>query len=214
MKRLPFLAGTLAISLIMNVATPASAATLINGGLNLLPGDEGEIITVVDGLSYNGWTGYNGVEFVGVAPGIREPSAEGNGFVDLNGTLGSGGITQGLTTQVGQLYRIDFALSGNPGPDGHTVGINKPMAVLWNSGLAGDFTFVHEPDETHRNLRWEYHSVFVTGTGFDTLRFESTGGTDDSGPMIDDISITAIPEPSSALLIFSGALLLFRRNRR
>ncbi|MGB0992161.1 MAG: PEP-CTERM sorting domain-containing protein [Akkermansiaceae bacterium] len=126
---------------------------------------------------------------------------------------GSGRLSQDITTISGQSYRIDFALSGNPGATGNRFG-DKPMSVLWNNSSVGSFTHIHTLGEQHNNLRWADQSVIVVGTGSDKLTFLSTGGTNDAGPMIDDVTITAIvPEPSTGVLSCLGVVSLLIRRR-
>ncbi|BDS05635.1 hypothetical protein NT6N_06750 [Oceaniferula spumae] len=201
------------VSVIVGLAAMANGATIVNGGLNLLNPDAGTTVSVLGGNSYNGWTNDGGVdiEFVGIQSGIS-PSDEGNGFIDLNGVSGAGRLSQTIATSIGQQYRIDFALSGNAG-SGNRLG-DKPMSFLWNNSVVDSFVHTHLPSDTNANIRWENQSVFVTGTGSDTLTFQSTGGTSDAGAFIDDVVITLVPEPSSSLLIGISALSLILRRRR
>jgi len=201
--------------LFLSLCLPLSAATIVNEGLNMLPANVGSTVTVGGGSSYNGWTndGAVDIEFVGVSAAVT-PSDEGDGFVDLNGVSGPGRLSQTITTMIGQSYRIDFALSGNPGATGDRLG-DKPMSVLWNSSSVGNFTHTHLSTERHNNLRWLDQSVLVVGTGSDILTFLSTGGASDAGAMIDDVTITLVPEPSSSLMLGFGIFgILFRRMRR
>lgn len=88
------------------------------------------------------------------------------------------------------------------------------MSVLWNNSSVGSFTHIHTLGEQHNNLRWADQSIIVVGTGSDKLTFLSTGGTNDAGPMIDDVTITAIvPEPSTGVLSCLGVVSLLIRRR-
>ncbi|HEX8371620.1 MAG TPA: DUF642 domain-containing protein [Chthoniobacterales bacterium] len=190
------------------LATPADAQFLTNGGLNMLAGDEGKTLSISGGNSYGGWTNSGGtnIEFVGVQLGLG-PSAEGNGFVDLNGVQGPGRISQTFATTTLQQYRINFSLSGNPGVTGDRPN-DKPMSLLWNGGVVQSYTFDQLAGDTHSNLRWESYSAFVTGTGTDTLTFASTGGYSDAGAMIDKVTVTAVPEPGAVVFLGFGGILL------
>lgn len=178
--------------LVLANATPA--AILSNGGLETLPGDPFK--TVLPGTSYAGWqaVGSGDVEFTtvqtAVPGGFFGPVAEGSGCVDLNGIAYQGAISQILTNEPGGVYRVRFAMSGNPGILGLPRRATKTMEVSWGGTNVGSFAFTHLPTDTQLNMRWEYHEVLVTGTGLDELRFTSTSGTyNDAGPVIDDISV-------------------------
>ncbi|RYD48694.1 MAG: DUF642 domain-containing protein [Verrucomicrobiaceae bacterium] len=209
---LPRLSVCLTFAFALCPSAGSAAVVLVNGGLEMATGHEGLTITVNPGVSYNGWTSTGGaaLEFVGVTPTVT-PSAGGNGFVDLNGTTGPGTLSQSLNTAIGQMYRVDFSLSGNPGLNDRLM--DKPMSVTWNGVSVGSFVFQHLPTDHLNSIRWEDHSVFVTAVnGSDVLSFMSTGGANDAGAMIDEVSITPVPEPASLALASFGLLALRRRR--
>jgi hypothetical protein len=73
---------------------------------------------------------------------------------------------------------------------------DKTMTVTWSGSEVGSFLFSHRPEDTWTTMRWEYHKFVVQGTGEDELRFTSTTGAyNGSGPVVDDISVVAIPDP-------------------
>jgi len=171
----------------------AAANIVTNGGLEPLPGDT--FRTVLPGSSYAGWNSVGGgdVEFDAF---YFSPKAEGSGCVDLNGVAYQGAISQTLTTVPGALYRLRFAMSGNPGLPGENKRGDKTMTVSWGSTNVGSFVFKHLQTDAQWSMRWEYHEVLVYGTGQDELRFSSmTSAYNDAGPVIDDVSVTAVPDP-------------------
>jgi hypothetical protein len=188
------------------------SAQIINGGLELVPPDS-VIRTVLPGQSYGGWTsvGSGDIEFCG--PLAAGPAAQGQGLVDLNGVAFQGAISQNLGTSSGTTYNLRFAMSGNPGLPGQFKLGDKTMNVLWNGNVVGAFTFSHLGADTQQNLRWEYHELTLIGNGNDVLSFASTTSTySDAGPMLDDITLIAVPEPSSIGLLIVGALALRLRR--
>ena len=187
------------------------------------------IETVPHDSGANGWSVvYANIEFVRTgysgAGDVVQSAHEGDWFVDLNGTQGPGGLRQSLLTDPNQQYRIDFWMSGNPGPLGVTTsGGPKTLDVLWNGAVAGSFSYTHLPGDQWSNLRWESHSVLVTGVGlsggFDTLEIRSTSNFHAAaGPFVDALSITAVPEPGTWAMLAAGLGLLgvvgARRGKR
>src|SRR6267142_1214412 len=122
------------------------AAVLNNGGLELLPGDNFK--SVFPGFSYAGWRcdGPGDIEFL--AQSTFGPVAEGVGAVDLNGANFQGSISQTVLTVPGFVYRLRFAMSGNPGLPGQPDLVNKTMDVFWDGANVGSFVFVHLPGDT------------------------------------------------------------------
>ncbi len=178
---------------LLALAQPAAASILTNGGLELLAGDT--FRTVLPGSSYAGWNsvGNGDVEFDAA---FFSPKAEGSGCVDLNGVAYQGAISQVLTTESGVLYRVRFAMSGNPGLPGQSKRGDKTMTVSWGGTNVGSFVFKHLETDTQTSLRWEYHELLVYGSGQDELRFTSTTAAyNDAGPIIDDISLSLIADP-------------------
>lgn len=218
----PFAAAS-AVALAL-AAGEASAVTVVNGSLEST--SFGTIESVAAGNSANDWraTG-NNIEFVkngfSGSGDVVASAQDGDWFVDLNGVSGPGGIGQDIATASGQSYRIDFWMSGNAGPLGVTSADgSRSLNVLWNNSVVGSFTFVFQPGDQWNNLRWEKHSVLVTGaSGLDSLEIRSTSSFySDAGPFVDAISITAVPEPGTWAMLAAGLGLMAvgvkRRNRR
>lgn len=207
---------TALVTIVLFLYAPAGfcASLIFNGGLELSPSDSG-IQTVLPGQSYAGWSsvGSGDVEFC--PPSVMGPAIQGQGLVDLNGIAFQGAISQTLGTTSGTIYNIRFALSGNPGlPFLPRIG-DKTVDVFWNGNLAGSFVFHHLVTDTQQNLRWEYHELTLLGNGNDVLRFSSTTSAyNDAGPVIDDITVAVVPEPSVLAVLAVGGLALIRRSGR
>jgi hypothetical protein len=223
LARFESLAGMFAVSAaaIAISAGEASAVTIVNGGLEST--SAGTIQTVTAGNSANRWRAtLSDIEFVknGFAGSgdVIASAQDGEWFVDLNGVSGPGGIGQDIATDPGQLYRIDFWMSGNAGPLGTSrADGSRSLDVLWNNAVVGSFTFVFQPGDRWNNLRWEKHSVLVTGaSGLDSLEIRSTSSFyAAAGPFVDAITITAVPEPGTWAMLTAGlGLVGFGVNRR
>lgn len=187
------------------------SAFIVNGGLELTPPDN-TIRTVLPGQTYAGWNsvGAGDVEFC--PPSVKGPAIQGQGLVDLNGITFQGAISQTLGTSSGVSYKVRFALSGNPGLPGQPKLGNKTMDLLWNGSVAGSFQFTHLPSDTQQTLRWEYHELTLFGNGNDLLTLASTTSAyNDAGPVLDDITVVVVPEPSSVTLVALSGLALLRK---
>jgi choice-of-anchor C domain-containing protein len=115
-------------------------------------------------------------------------SYDGNRSIDLDGTPGPGGIEQTIRTVPGGVYRLTFAMAGNPeGPP--TI---KIMGVSADNQFA-EFTF----DITGRTIRtmgWTLQSW--TFTAIDTLSTIEFFSLDPQvglyGPALDKVSIARV----------------------
>lgn len=137
------------------------------------------------GQSFSGWTvDYGDVEVVTT---LTWAGVLGNQSIDLDGNR-SGGISQTLTTSVGQNYVLSFEMAGNPDTACPDPGMIKTMEVWWAGVLLDTVTF-DVTGHTGSDLGWAYHEYSVTATDASTqLKFYSlTPGC--HGPAIDNVSV-------------------------
>jgi len=219
MNRRSCIAATLSIALAV-LPGAAAAVTLLNGDLE--SSSSGLIETVFPPNASNDWrVTTSSIEFVKngySAFGDTVASAHsGVWFVDLNGVNGPGAISQEIDAATGQQYRVDFWMSANPGPNGSTSNDGfRTLNVLWNGVVAAGARFDFQVGDRWDNLRWQKHSVVVTGAdALDTLEFRSTSSTYlAAGPFVDTISITPVPEPQTWGLLGAGLAAVGLRMRR
>jgi hypothetical protein len=209
-----------AAAVAVTAAVPAGATSFTNGSLEA--DAPAFIVSLPGGASAFGWTaGAANIEFVksgyAYAGDAVGPAYDGEWMVDLNGTQGPSSITQVFDTTPGQWYRVSYALSGNAGPNGTTSGdLAKSLAAYWNGGLVDAASYAHQSGDQWANLRWELHSFVVQATGASSaLAFASTSGAYvAAGPLLDGVTIAAVPEPASALLALLGAGVVGLQVRR
>jgi choice-of-anchor C domain-containing protein len=200
-----------ATTFVLALAVDANAVNLVTNGSFESPSVSGDhvMISAVDSVSIPGWVVDEAGTSVDLAQGVWF-DADGFQSVDMNGIV-AGSLYQDLATTAGVKYTIRFALAGNAfGQD------DKRLEVLWDGAQIADVTFDQLPEHNHINMGWSYHQLMATASGSSTrLTFHSLTGPMDSmagflswyGPVIDDVSVEAVPEPSAALLAVFVAVL-------
>ena len=196
--------------------TSLRAANLVSNGGFEEPdiGDDGGgegFWTFKPGEPLGAWNVESGnIDLVARAGRFGWQQIEGGQSVDLAGSPGAGVIYQDLATVPGQQYLLRFALSGNPVANIPTV---KAVEVHWGDTLVDTPTF----DITGRSVQdmgWTYREYTLTAPADTTrLRFLSPISTD-GGAVIDDVSVTAVPEPAACAAALMGTGALLRRRRR
>ena len=169
------------------------------------------------------WTVIRGnIDYVRQFSGVTWVAADGERSLDLGGTPGSGGVSQTFSTVVGAPYEVRFYMSGNPntGWPGEELP-NKTLRVQV-ADQSADFSFdVSAEGSTLEDMKWKLLTVpFVADSNSTTMEIFSTMSAEVYiGPVIDNVSVTQIPEPSSLALLggFSAAAALtwvtLRRRR-
>ena len=194
----------------------ASAALLVADGSFNDPASPGNFTTFSAGQSFgtgNAWTVTNGT--VSINGSVDEignyfpATPNGGNSVDLDGNS-PGGIKQTVTFASAGTYALQFYLAGNP--DGNPL-IKSLTASI--DGTSGIFTY---NTTLHSFGPWTLESlVFNVATpGSYTLAFQSNDSNTPYGPVIGQVSISAVPEPSTWAMMgigFLGVGLLAYRRR-
>lgn len=206
--------GVMVASLAVAGAASAAVNLVQNGGFRdgLTPaGGNFQTVGVSSGV-IPGWDVLAGdVDWI---KGYWE-SSDGDGYsVDMDGNT-QGSIAQLITTVIGQRYNFTFDISGNPDAGQGT----DNLAVFANAQLSPVATYSVGPANNRSNMLWSprVYSFTATSTmtqiGFQSLNTDSCC----FGAAIDNVSVTAVPEPGTwALMIvgFGGAGVLLRRRRQ
>jgi hypothetical protein len=155
-----------------------------------------------------GWTTFNSqLAWIDNANDFATAASHGSKFLDLSGYDDSapyGGVQQTITTTIGQPYLMQFDLGTNP-IYGATLNVTASAGAT-----AQTFTFT-----TGVSGYGTYQLNFTASAASTLISFV---GVDPSGNGIglDNVSVTAIPEPSAwAMLVGCGALAIagWRRLR-
>jgi len=191
--------------LVLGFSISASALPIVNGSF------EEPIVTAHSGdwevftSPINGWAQDGGIEIQ--SSSLFGPAADGNQYAELD--VYSGGtnpwLVQTFDTIPGQLYTLSFAFSPRQGVadnilnagvvsyegGAHWLAFNSYSAS--GSGLTG--------------TDWTYYSIgFVADFTSSTLAFQDAGSDDGVGTFIDDVSVAAVPEPATIMLLGLGLI--------
>lgn len=153
-----------------------------------------------------GWTVTDGSVDV-VYPGWFGGLCLGSGkCVDLDGSTSNAGVlSRSLTLTAGWTYTLSFDMAGNrrgAGSEAVTVNFGSASTVL---------SFANSSS----TAPWQSYSLSFTpsATGSYALTFANAGG-DNQGAMLDNISVTTVPEPASILMLGAGLLTIGALKRR
>ncbi|MFN8109212.1 MAG: choice-of-anchor C family protein [Thermoleophilia bacterium] len=146
------------------------------------------------GQGYGAWSITSGSIDLYATTGGWNP-AGGAQSLDMNG-VAPGAVTQTLTTVPGTVYRLSFAIAGNPG----TAGV-KEMAVDWGGSTIRTVRF-DTTGHTTTTMGWTTVTLEVTATSTSTaLTFQSlTPGA--GGVALDNVSVI----PQTGPTVTGGSL--------
>jgi choice-of-anchor C domain-containing protein len=136
------------------------------------------------------------------------PAYQGQQYLDLVGYGSTGGIAQAINTVSGKTYDLSFAYANNPWSTSYAQ-----ASVTVTGGTPFD---VSHSGSTTSNLGWSvYDGTFIAAGSSTTLSFVETVGSNNGGVLLDAVSISAVPEPSTwAMMLLGFAGLGFAGYRR
>ncbi len=200
-------------------ASPSFAATniVVDPGFENAPAPAGSYTTYGFGQTFGGWTVVGAdptnsslvLSSTYAEPGVAFPAHSGANSVDLTAAGNTGptnGIFQNLSTAIGQTYDVSFWLGNATGAVG---GGNTPFYALPSSvtltiggGIGELFT---NSAVTLGSVNWQRYTTSFTATGLTTqlLFTNSTPGADNYAGL-DDVSVSAAPEPGTWLMMILG----------
>lgn len=193
-----FVALTLALA--AAAAIPAHANLLIDGGFEQPAIADGSFATLT---AIPGWIGAPTIE---VQNHVAGTPYEGNQYVELD-TDGNSSMYQDFATAIGATYRIEFQYSPRPGVSAASNGLaflwdNSPYAMMALSGIDLADTV------------WSgYDMTAVATSSLSRVSFTAFGISDSRGGYIDNVRVTAVPEPGVLPLFGLGLVILATRLR-
>ena len=142
-------------------------------------------------------------------------ASDGNRSVSLSTTAGAGGIMQRVSGfNVGSRYRVTFDISTNPFD---LAAHPAPSRVTFTTsgGNSSLFSYTLTPSNNPNNMNYSTvsYEFFAVSTS-QNVQFRSLVNSK-FGPVIDNVSISAVPEASTwAMLITGFGMVGFASRRR
>ncbi|MGB4062364.1 MAG: PEP-CTERM sorting domain-containing protein [Azonexus sp.] len=192
----------LAIAALLSAPAIAQANLVVNGSFE-------DYSTVAAGTwstfgSGYGWTtGANGVEIRNAVVGT---AADGVRFAELDTNVNSW-ISQTIQTNANQTLELSFSYA----PRADVSAGSNPIQIFWNDQSLGTITGNGNKGSSWLDLIYD---VQADANGFGVLKFAAIGVSDGLGGSLDNISVTAIPEPDTSAMLLAGLGILAAVTRR
>lgn len=206
--------------LALALPSAAAAATVVNGGFEADAGraQDGQAFgTLAAGTGNNSWSVFDslpgwtrsggaGIEVQAANTlGSIDPHG-GNHYVELDANSNSA-MQQLLTLGPGR-YLLSFWYSPRDGRDASN-GIAYAVGSLVAGSITGPTPATGTTPLTRVGLWTEVTALFDVSTrGSYALSFAATGTSNGYGGFIDDVSVTAVPQPFAAVPLPAGGVLL------
>ena len=186
----------LAVAAAMVLSAGAYAAPVYSDNFD---GDAQGLNVGVTGWALSGGT----IDVVPVGSSFHFLGASNGNYVDLDGSTGQAGtLTQTLSGLADGAYALTFELAGN-----HRNGGTEATTITLSGAANTVLTPAMNDDSFYTIIGW-------ASGGTLTFSFHDASA-DNIGSLLDNVSVTAVPEPGSLSLMLAGiAALGFAARRR
>ena len=193
----------LVIAALLSAPAFAQANLVVNGSFedytSVTPGNW----NVFYGGGYGWTTGANGVEIRNAVAGT---AAEGVRFAELDAHANSW-ISQTIHTNALQSLELAFSYA----PRASVSAGSNPIQVFWNDQSLGTVTGNGNKGSSWFDL---VYNVQADASGFGVLKFAAVGVSDSLGGSLDNVTVTAVPEPNTSAMLLAGLGILAAVTRR
>ena len=225
-----FISSSGAVELVTNGGFESGAAVEVPGAGGVAAGGGATSLITGSLSAWNtgGTSGQNALAINQDAyfdPAVGGPHSGQLAAVFPNTPVFDGYISQGVPTTVAGVYKISFYLGNQAG----SSTLNS-MTVNWGgtftnsgspisggislTGNGGNVSNASLPGVVPRSASTWYYYEFLASTSTPTTRLSFTGGDASAGILLDDVSVTAVPEPTAPVLFGAGMVLLGLRRSR
>lgn len=190
----------LAVAAVTLSALGAQASNLVSNG-----SFEADSVANGDWAIVSNLTSWTGLPNVEIRNNIAGAAQDGVNYVELD-TAGNAGISQTITGT--GLATLSFWYSARP-----NTGATNDLTVSFGNLTATVLQGVS--NLTSSNIWQQFTATVDMGTsGSTTLSFYGAGVSDGFGGALDNISVTAVPEPESYAMLLAGLGLIGTIARR
>ncbi|HEX7948029.1 MAG TPA: PEPxxWA-CTERM sorting domain-containing protein [Phenylobacterium sp.] len=210
--KLRILAASAVIAAGLAAATPALAVTnlIVNGGFEAPPQNDGGFQIFNRGATnLPGWEvvgpARNAVSILDTAyhePGVTFNAFGGEQAMDMSGgefrDLESG-VRQTVNLRAGQRYLLSFWVGNADGRSDYRF----DSAVTLQVNNSARTSFVNG-DITANHVNWKQFTTSISGSGNPTAITFRNGSTDDAFSGLDNVRLTAVPEPATWAMMIAG----------
>ena len=189
----------LSVAIILGVAAVSSANIVKNGSFEAVSYGNGWKTMKNDGVA-GGWYTEQDVIEIGAASVYGVKGQDGKQVLELDAKANAK-VSQKLATTTSR-YSVTFSAALR----NKVAASSQGGDLYWNNVKVGSFL----PSST----TMQSYSFTVLGTGHDKISFVGTGKSDSYGSLIDNVSVQAVPEPTSMAAMVVGGMALLRRRRK
>lgn len=186
------------------VAIAASAFTAQAQNLVVNGSFEDNVLAAGTWGTFTGIVGWQGTPDIEIRNAVAGSAQEGSNYVELD-TSGNSGMFQQIATGTGW-YALSFWFSAREGVAAGSNGLNYSFGDLSGTVLAN-------VAGTTGNV-WQQYTGLVYLNGVTNLVFSATGKSDSLGGSLDNVSVTAVPEPETYAMMLAGLVLMGSVVRR